>query len=362
MKYIDEYRDRTLATKLIDSIKSVTDGIYSPVTLMEICGTHTVAISKYGIRQLLPKNIRIISGPGCPVCVTPLGEIDAALELSSIDNVILTTFGDMLHVPGTSGSLEELRATGRDIRIVYSSLDSLKIAADNPHKQVIFLGVGFETTAPGSARTIHRAHQMKLENFSLLCLHKLVPPALKALLSLDENRINGFICPGHVSVIIGAHVYELLTRAGKAAVVTGFEPLDILEGLWLLLKQIEAGTPKVDIQYSRVVTWSGNTYAQKEMERVFEPCDVSWRGLGKIPESGLKIRDPFAFYDAARRFKVKAVHKNDPPGCCCGEILRGMKTPHDCPLFGKKCTPAEPVGPCMVSNEGACAAYYRYAS
>lgn len=360
MKYIDEYRDRDISSALVKRIAALKGEIPHPVKIMEICGTHTVAISKSGIRQLLPEDMQIISGPGCPVCVTPLGEVDAAIDLASRQEVILTTYGDMVRVPGTASSLQELKASGRDIRVVYSSLDALEIAEKNPERQVVFLAVGFETTAPASALAIQRARERGIGNFSVLCLHKVIPPALQALLPENANRIDGFICPGHVSVIIGARAYECLARAGKAAVITGFEPLDILEGLWLIVRQIRDRDPKVEIQYVRAVTWEGNRTAQREMEKAFEPCTASWRGLGEISESGLRIREEFRAYDAAARFGVTVEHKPDPSGCSCGDILRGMMLPHECALFGTACNPSHPVGPCMVSSEGACAAYYKF--
>lgn len=360
MRYIDEYRDQHLSNALAERICRLKEKIPGPVTFMEVCGTHTVAISRYGIRDLLPEGLRIISGPGCPVCVTPLGELDAAIGLASEKDVILATYGDMVRVPGSLMSLQEMRAFGADIRVVYSVLEALDIAVKNPCKQVIFLAVGFETTAPASALIVHRAYKNSVKNFSLLCLHKVIPPALKALLSDDENSIDGFICPGHVSVIIGAHPYEVIAEAGKAAVVTGFEPLDILEGLWLLLRQVYLQRPRVEIQYKRAVTWSGNQMAQRQTEIVFEPCTSSWRGLGEIPESGLAIKEEFSIYDAVKRFDVTIAQKKDPAGCCCGQVLRGVRMPYECPLFGKACTATNPVGPCMVSGEGACAAFYRF--
>ena len=358
IKHLEEYRDPQIAKKIVERIKTISQ---RPIRLMEVCGTHTMSIFKSGIRTLLPDTITLLSGPGCPVCVTAQNEIDAFIVLSRIDDVIVTTFGDLIKVPGTDSSLQKEQANGRDIRIVYSTFDALGIAAKNPGKQVVFLGVGFETTAPTIAASILSANEMKLKNYAVFCAHKLVPPALEALMQTRDVKIDGFILPGHVSVIIGTDAYRpFFERYQAPCVIAGFEPADILQAIFLLTEQIETKTPNLTNSYRRAVTMEGNLKAQKIMQDVFETVDVNWRGIGTIPASGLKIRKEFATFDAQKKFSIKVADSETPKGCVCGEILTGLKFPTDCPLYKKTCTPMHPVGPCMVSSEGTCAAYYRY--
>jgi hydrogenase expression/formation protein HypD len=328
---------------------------------MEVCGTHTVSIFRSGIRSVLPPTISLLSGPGCPVCVTDQTEIDAFIELSKVDDVIIATFGDLMRVPGTTASLQKQRAEGKDIRVVYSTMDALEIARKNPDRKVVFLGVGFETTAPTIAAAIYSADQLQVDNFSVLSAHKLVPPALEALMTTENVMIDGFILPGHVSVIIGEKGYlPFCNNHQIPCVIAGFEPTDILQAISMLVTQIENGTPKLENAYSRAVTREGNTKAQKMLEDVFEPADARWRAIGVIRRSGLKIRQKYERHDAGRRFDIEVSGSMDPKGCACGEILTGTKTPPECPLYKTVCTPIDPVGPCMVSTEGTCAAYYKY--
>jgi hydrogenase expression/formation protein HypD len=360
LKHLEEYRDSALCRQLVEKIEKLSQ---KKVRLMEVCGTHTVSIFRAGIRSVLPDTIALLSGPGCPVCVTDQREIDAFIELCKIDDVIITTFGDLMRVPGTKTSLQKERADGRDIRIVYSTMDAVGIAAKNPDKKVVFPGVGFETTAPTIAAALISARQMKLENFFVYSAHKLVPPALDALMSMDQVKIDGFILPGHVSVIIGVSAYQpFFDKYQIPCVVAGFEPVDILQAVTMLAEQIETGTPKLENAYGRAVTTAGNRKAQKILMDVFEPADVAWRGIGTIPQSGLKIRKDYAAYNAEAMFDISLPVSEDPKGCACGQILTGTKIPPDCPLYKKTCTPIDPVGPCMVSSEGTCAAYYRYHS
>lgn len=358
MKYIDEYRDGTIAKGLIRKIGKFSK---KPTRLMEICGTHTMAIFRHGIRSVLPKNIDLISGPGCPVCVTAIEEIDRSVRLARIPDVIVTTFGDMIRVPGTESSLQQEQGRGADVRMVYSTFDALKIAEDNPEREVVFLGIGFETTAPTVAAAIKTAHDRKINNFSVLSAHKLLPPAMDALISGGDFDIDGFICPGHVSTIIGTSSYEtVVDRYGIPCVVVGFEPIDILQGILMLVEQAENGRAEVEIQYTRAVTPEGNPGALKTMAEVFEPCDSPWRGLGTIPGSGMAIREKYAGYDARNRFALDVPPAKEPPGCRCAEVLRGIIRPFECKLFRHGCSPLNPVGACMVSSEGTCAAYYKY--
>lgn len=358
MKYLDEYRDPLLARALSERIGSLSR---KPVRLMEICGTHTMAVFRHGIRSLLPGTIELLSGPGCPVCVTATEDMDRAAKLAGIQGVMVTTFGDMLRVPGSASSLQAEQAKGAQVRVVYSTLDALDLARKNPHQEVVFLGIGFETTAPTVAAAIQSAKQQGQTNFSVLSAHKLLPPAMEALLGGGDLRIDGFICPGHVSTIIGTSVYEhVIQRYGIPCVVTGFEPIDILQGILMLVEKIEGGTPGVAIQYTRGVTAQGNPVALKRMYEVFRPCDAPWRGLGLVPASGLAIREAYEAHDAQARFDLSVPPALEPPGCQCAAVLRGAMTPASCGLFRKACTPRTPVGPCMVSSEGACAAFYRY--
>lgn len=331
------------------------------ISLMEVCGTHTMAIAKSGIRQLLPKNVRLLSGPGCPVCVTSQSDIDAVIELSQRQNLIMVTFGDMIRVPGTRGSLQEARSEGADIRIAYSPLDALRIAGENPRQEVVFLGIGFETTAPAIAATLEQAGEMGLRNFSVFSLHKLVPPALENIFSDPAVKVDGLICPGHVSIVIGTEPYaQLAEKYNKPCVITGFETLDILEGIYRLILQIKNTQAQVEIQYRRVVKAEGNKAAQEIIKQIFEPSAARWRGLGIIPDSGLVLRQEYAHMDARLKFDIAEREEIPIKGCACGEVLTGRIIPPECALFGKVCTPLKPVGPCMVSQEGSCAAYFRY--
>ncbi len=330
-----------------------------PATLMEVCGTHTVAIARHGLREALPKGVRLMSGPGCPVCVTPQDQIDFFIALGGVEGVTLATFGDMVRVPGTWRSLEEARAEGVEVLVVYSPMDAVEAAARHPDRQVVFFGIGFETTAPAVALSIMEAEQRGLANFSVLCAHKLIPPAMMALLD-SEVRVDGFICPGHVSVVIGSDAYRPVAERGKPCVVAGFEPADVLAACQMLLKQLTEGRSEVEIEYSRVVRPEGNRKAQELLARVFQTTDARWRGLGVIPQSGYELAADLAPFDAAKRFEIERPESVEPRGCRCGEVLRGAIDPPECPLFGNACTPRKPVGSCMVSSEGACQAWYRY--
>ncbi len=328
---------------------------------MEFCGGHTVTIFRYGIRQVLPKTIEMVSGPGCPVCVTANADLDKAIALSQIPEVIIATFGDMLKVPGSYSSLQKAKADGADVRVVYSTTNALEIAEENPIKSVIFLGIGFETTAPTIAASILQAEERGIKNYYILSMNKLCPPVIRTLLNSGEVKFRGLICPGHVSAIIGSHPWEFITRDyGIPCVVSGFEPLDILQCVDMLVAQVESGESKVEIAYRRGVRPEGNREALKLIEQVFEPCPTLWRGIGEVPDSGLKLRKEYQSFDAELAFDINPGPTYEPEGCICGDILRGVKTPADCKLFGKACTPEYPVGPCMVSSEGSCSAYYLY--
>jgi hydrogenase expression/formation protein HypD len=358
MKFLDEYRDVELGKKLVARIKQLST---RPTRLMEFCGGHTVAIMKNGLRQVLPSTVEMLSGPGCPVCVTANADIDRAVALARLPDVIVTTFGDMMKVPGSYSSLQQTRARDADIRIVYSTQDALQIARDNPTQSVIFIGIGFETTAPTIAASIAQAEKEKIKNFYVLNLLKLCPPIMKSLLDLGELKLDGIVCPGHVSVIIGSHPYEFIPRDySVACVVSGFESLDILQSIEMLVKQIEGGKPTVEIAYRRGVKPEGNKKALELMDSVFEVDSADWRGIGVVPASGLKLRKKFERFDAGQAFSITLDPIRETRGCICGDILRGVKTPTDCKLFRKACKPEHPVGPCMVSSEGACAAYYHY--
>jgi hydrogenase expression/formation protein HypD len=330
----------------------------SDLTFMEVCGTHTMSIARYGLRELLPRGMRLVSGPGCPVCVTAMADLDRVVALARLPEVTLATFGDLIRVPASRSTLAAERAAGADVRVVYSPRDAVQIAADEPDRQVVFAGIGFETTAPTVAASLLEARERGLTNFSVLSMHKTMPPPLKALLDLGETPISGFLLPGHVSVITGTACYEFLARDyGVAGVVAGFEPLDVLGALLRLVRQAE---PAIEIGYGRAVRPEGNVVAQRLLKNVFEPSDADWRGLGVIPESGLALRPEYAEADASVRFPIVAEPSLEPAGCRCGEVLRGVTDPADCALFGTRCTPEDPVGACMVSSEGACAARYRY--
>ena len=353
------FRDAALARRLIDSIHAMAGD--RQINLMEVCGTHTVSIGRYGFRSIMPAGVHLLSGPGCPVCVTSNRDIDHAIALSRLDGVVIATFGDMMRVPGSTTSLSRQKAAGRDVRIVYSPLDAVELAQANPHLQVIFMGVGFETTTPAIAATILDAYDHGIENFSVFCAHKTTPPALRAIASDPQTRIDGFILPGHVSTITGLEPYRFLVdEFSTPGVVTGFEPVDVLEGIAMLVRMVAEGAPDIQNAYLRGVDQGGNAVARRLVQQVFEPVDATWRGLGTIPASGLRIRDEFSHLDANRRFDVDIEPTREAAGCRCGDVLRGVIAPGGCPLFGRACTPEKPVGPCMVSSEGSCAAYYRY--
>jgi hydrogenase expression/formation protein HypD len=358
MKYVNEYRNPELAKKLLARIHQRSR---KPARLMEFCGGHTMAIFKHGLRQLLPPHIEMLSGPGCPVCVTATADLDKTIALGKLPGVIIASFGDMVRVPGSRSSLQKAKAEGAEVRIVYSAQDTLAIARDNPSKSVVFIGIGFETTAPTIAASILQAEREKLKNYYVLSLHKLCPPIMKAILDLGEVRLDGIICPGHVSAVIGSRPYRFLADDYHiACAVSGFEPVDILLAVDSLVAQIESGEPKVEIAYKRGVRPEGNTTALRLMDTVFETGAADWRGIGVVPASGLQIRKKFVKYDAAENFNIKTASAREPRGCICGAILRGVSTPEDCKLFRVSCTPERPVGPCMVSAEGSCAAYYEY--
>jgi len=358
MKYVDEYRDGDIAAKLVERIHKVQT---RPWVIMEVCGGQTHSIVKNGIDHLLPTGVELVHGPGCPVCVTPLEMIDKAHAIARRPEAIFCSFGDMLRVPGSNGDLFSIRSQGGDVRVVYSPLDCLKIAKANPDKQVVFFAIGFETTAPANAMLAWQARQMGLRNVSLLVSHVLVPPAIEAVLRSPENRVQGFLGPGHVCAVVGYSEYEPLARRFHVPiVVTGFEPLDILEGVLMLVEQLEQGRAEVENQYSRVLERGGNRPAQELIAKVFEVSDRKWRGVGTIPQSGFRLKEEFRELDAETRFSVEAIATSEPEICIAGQILQGIKKPHDCPAFGTECTPQHPLGATMVSAEGACAAYYAY--
>jgi len=349
MKFATEFRNSDMAKGLIARIARTAT---RPARFMEFCGGHTVAIFRYGIRQVLPKTIEMVSGPGCPVCVTATPDIDKMLALAEMPGVIITTFGDMVKVPGSRSSLQKARAGGADVRMVYSTLDALKIAQDNPAKSVVFLGIGFETTAPTVAASVVQAEEQDIGNYYVLSQHKLCPPVIRAILNAGEVKLDGLICPGHVSAITGSRAWEFIAKEYHIpCVVSGFEPLDILQCVAMLTNQVEHGEAKVEIAYRRGVAL---------MDRVFEACPANWRGIGTVPASGLKLRPEYSRHDAEAKFEIRVEPAIEPKGCLCGEVLRGVKTPLDCHLFRKVCTPESPVGPCMVSSEGSCSAYYLY--
>ncbi|HBV88952.1 MAG TPA: hydrogenase formation protein HypD [Desulfosporosinus sp.] len=354
-------RSKDLLTKAGDYQAEIKELAKSPYTIMEVCGTHTVTIAKNAIRELLPNTVRLISGPGCPVCVTDSSDIDRYLYLAAQPKVITATFGDMIRVPGTDKSLQVLRAEGADVRIVYSTQDALELARRNPDKEVVFLGVGFETTIPTVAVSLEIAKREGIKNYSVLSMHKVVPPVLKLLAEDDQLAVNAFLHPGHVCSIIGIEPIEFMAKDyGLPGAVTGFDALDILEGIVMLLRQREEARSDIEIQYQRVVKAAGNPKAKNFIERVFEPVDASWRGIGLIPQSGLGMREEYSLWDAARKFSLPTFNSPETPGCRCGDVLRGLIYPTQCPLFAKHCTPMKPIGPCMVSTEGSCAAYHRY--
>jgi hydrogenase expression/formation protein HypD len=358
LRFITEFRRPELAQGLLSQIQRQSR---TKARFMEFCGGHTVTIFRYGIRQALPPNLEMVSGPGCPVCVTASADLDKAIALSRVPGVIITTFGDMLKVPGSRASLEEAKAEGANVRLVYSTIDALRIASDNPDRSVVFLGIGFETTAPTVAASILRARERGIKNYYVLSLHKLCPPAIRAILDSGEVRLDGLICPGHVSTVIGARPWEAVAREYHIpGVISGFEPLDVLQAVSMLVAQVEGGKARVEIAYRRGVRPEGNPEALRVMEQVFETGPAQWRGLGEIVGSGLRLRGEYQEFDAERAFNIVTEAAREPEGCLCGEILRGVKMPLDCSLFGRACTPEHPVGPCMVSSEGSCAAYYLY--
>jgi hydrogenase expression/formation protein HypD len=358
VKFLDEYRDGELAQKLAQEIHRITT---KPWTIMEVCGGQTHAIVKFGIDEVLPSQIKLIHGPGCPVCVTPLEMIDKALEIAGRPGLIFTSFGDMLRVPGSTMDLLSVKARGGDVRIVYSPLDAVKLAELNPDNEVVFFGVGFETTAPATAMAVFQAAQNGLKNFSLLVSHVLVPPAIEALMSSSDCRVQAFLAAGHVCTVMGYEEYPSLAAKYRVPiVVTGFEPLDILHGILMAVRQLESGRAEVENQYARSVRREGNQPAQELMRKVFKVVSRQWRGVGEIPQSGLGLADDYAAYDAERKFGVADRCVPEPADCLAGQILQGLKKPPECPAFGGKCTPEYPLGATMVSSEGACAAYYRY--
>ena len=356
MKYLDEYRDPVLARAILDEIHRITT---RPWTLMEVCGGQTHTIVKQGIDEALPQGVRMIHGPGCPVCVTPLEQVDKALAIAARPDVIFTSYGDMLRVPGTSTDLLALKARGADVRIVYSPLDALKIAVDNPDREVVFFAVGFETTAPANAMAVAEAARRDIDNFSVLVSHVLVPPAMTALLDSPTNQVQGFLAAGHVCAVMGWTEYEPIASTYHVPiVVTGFEPLDLLEGILMAIRQLEAGRAEVENQYARAVRREGTPLAQRQIMEVFEIGDRTWRGVGPIPDSGYRLRAEYARFDAEQRFDVGTIHTLEHPACIAGAILTGAKVPLDCTAYGTLCTPQKPLGAPMVSSEGTCAAFY----
>lgn len=358
MKYLDEYRDARIARALVAEIVKCASG---PWVLMEICGGQTHTIMRYGIDELLPRGMELVHGPGCPVCVTPLETINKAVALALQHDVIVVSYGDMLRVPGSDSDLFRAKASGGDVRIAYSPLEALRIARSNPERQVVFLGIGFETTAPANAMAVWQAKREGLSNFSVLVSHVLVPPAIRALTVSENNRVQGFIAPGHVCTVMGCSEYERLAHDfGVPIVVGGFEPVDLLEAILMLVKQLEAGEAKFENQYVRSVSYEGNLAARQIMFEVFEVADQKWRGLGTIPRSGLQLRKEYAGYDANQVYELDELAVDEPSECISAQVLQGLKKPTNCPAFGIRCTPENPLGAPMVSNEGACAAYYQY--
>jgi len=358
MKHIEEYRDSHLVQGVIAEIRRMTTRRW---VIMEICGGQTHAIMRYGLDQLLPAEIELVHGPGCPVCVTSLELVDKAIAIASSPDVIFTSYGDMLRVPGSRQDLFSVRANGGDVRVVYSPLDALEIAKQNPAKQVVFLAIGFETTAPANGMSVLQAQKQDIHNFSVLVSHVRVPPAMHAILGAPHNRIQGFLAAGHVCAVMGYWEYLPISRQYHVPmVVTGFEPLDIAQGILMTVRQLEQGSARVENGYTRLVTKEGNQSAQAVIDRVFESCDQKWRGIGVIPHSGWRLKPEFSAFDAETRFDISEIKTDEPPVCIAGLILQGLKKPYECPAFGTQCTPITPLGATMVSSEGACAAYYRY--
>jgi hydrogenase expression/formation protein HypD len=358
MRYLDEYRDNRVAQKIVGEIRRT---ITRPWVLMEVCGGQTHSIVKYGLDFLLPPEIELVHGPGCPVCVTPLDMIDRAHAVARRSDVVFCSFGDMLRVPGSGGDLFQIKATGADVRVVYSPMDCLKIAQANPDKKVVFFAIGFETTAPANAMSVFQAKALGLRNYSLLVSHVLVPPSITSILQSPSNRVEGFLGPGHVCAVMGWTEYEpIAARYRVPIVITGFEPIDLLEGVLMTVRQLEQGRAEVENQYARAVTREGNVAARRMISQVFDVADRSWRGIGIIPKSGYKLSHAFHDYDADRIFQVENIRTREPEMCISGQVLKGLKKPVDCPAFGSQCTPQTPLGATMVSAEGACAAYYNY--
>ncbi|MGF7185926.1 hydrogenase expression/formation protein HypD [Desulfitispora alkaliphila] len=364
LRTIDSGATNKAAKALIEKINYLADEIDHSIALMEVCGTHTMAIGKSGIRKVLPPNVRLISGPGCPVCVTHDWEIDGFINLAKREGVVIATFGDLLKVPGPNGSLADAKTSGADVKIVYSTLDALKLARKQPNQEVVFLGVGFETTAPTVATSIIQAAEEGIENYSVLSMHKLVPPALRVLVEDPHTKVDGFICPGHVSTIIGVEPYEFISdEYKKPCVIAGFEQIDILQSIYMLLEQMSSGSSETQLQYTRAVSQRGNSTARMISDQVFETSTAWWRGIGPIENSGLAIKPEYKAYDARIKFNLIEPENKESyinKSCSCGDILKGHKLPPECQLFGKGCNPMKPLGPCMVSSEGACAAYYKY--
>ena len=358
MKFIDEFRDGQMAHQYACAIRRL---VTRPWTIMEVCGGQTHAIVRFGIDELLPSEITLVHGPGCPVCVTPVEWIDKAISVAGISNVVLCSFGDMLRVPGSQGDLLRAKAAGADVRVVYSPTDALALARAYPQREVVFFAVGFETTAPAVAMAVYQAHCEGIKNFSVLVAHVLVPPAIQCILESPSNRVRGFLAPGHVCTVMGFQQYEVLAqRYNVPIVVTGFEPVDILQGVYMCVRQLEQGRAAVENQYGRSVRRTGNTVAQQLLDEVFCVVDRTWRGLGELPQSGLSLREKYSAYDAERRFAVQSCTRAEDPECISGLVLQGARKPYECPAFGTRCTPDHPLGAPMVSSEGACAAYYRY--
>lgn len=358
MKFIDEYRDAKGVQSYAQALQRLTT---KPWTIMEVCGGQTHSIVKFGIDELLPPDVTLVHGPGCPVCVTPVELIEKAIEIASIPKVIFCSFGDMLRVPGIAKDLLTVKAAGGDVRIVYSPLDALKLAIDNPQREVVFFAVGFETTAPANAMAVFQAKQQGVSNFTLLVSHVLVPPAMEAVLSSPENRVQGFLAAGHVCAVMGYTEYEPIARKYRVPiVVTGFEPLDIIQGIYMCIRQLEDGRAEVENQYARSVRKEGNLPAQKLIREIFRVVPRKWRGVGEIPQSGLGLQEKYAGFDAETRFGVAQLKADEPAECISGLVLQGIKKPFECPVFGVRCTPERPLGATMVSSEGACAAYYQY--
>ena len=357
MKFISEYRNTAQVQELSALIHKTAK---QPLIIMEVCGSHTMAIHRFGIQSLLPECISLISGPGCPVCVTAIDYMDKAIALAKMPNTIITTFGDLIKVPGSTSSLEKEMAKGADIRMVYSILESIDIAIANPNKNVVFLAIGFETTTPPTAAGILKAKEMNLHNFSVLSAHKIMPPPMQAI--IDEGiKVDGFLAPGHVSVITGTDMYGFIPeKFGKGVVVSGFEPIDVLQSVYMLVKQQQQNKPAVENQYSRVVKATGNPKAREAVDKVFEITDSNWRGLGIIPNSALQVRNEYAEFDSEKKYTFDVEKSKEPAGCICGQVLKGLNKPSDCKLFGKVCNPENPTGACMVSSEGACNVFYRY--